>query len=213
MNRNRRDFRLKSSNEGWLTSYADLITNLLIFFVLIISASQIQTGKMEKIIAQISQSKPATESLATAEKKVKEALKQENLQDNVSVKLTDAGLELSFESGVTFASGSADILVAMEGPLSKVLKVLTPYAAKYNFAVEGHTDETPISTGRFKSNWELSSARAMQVRERLEQTGIEKNRIRVEAYGETKALPAEALQGLSREQVLAKHRRVVVRLY
>ena len=212
MSRNRRDFRLKSSNEGWLTSYADLITNLLIFFVLIISASQIQTGKMEKIIAQISQKKP-TETLASAEKKVKEALKQENLQDNVSVKLTDAGLELSFESGVTFASGSADILPLMEEPLSKVLKVLTPYAVKYNFAVEGHTDETPISTGRFKSNWELSSARAMQVRERLEQVGIEKSRIRVEAYGETKGLPAEALTGLTREQVLAKHRRVVVRLY
>lgn len=208
-----RNFRLKSSNEGWLTSYADLITNLLIFFVLIISASQIQTGKMEKIIAQISKAKPATETLASAEKKVKEALKQEQLEENVHVKLTDAGLELSFESGVTFASGAADILPQMEEPLAKVLKVLTPYAAKYNFAVEGHTDETPISTGRFKSNWELSSARAMQVREHLEQVGIEKNRLRVEAYGETKALPAETLQGLTREQVLAKHRRVVVRLY
>lgn len=208
-----RHFRLKTGNEGWLTSYADLITNLLIFFVLIISASSIQTGKMEKIIAQISQQKPATESLSSAEKKVKEALKEEKLTENVHVKLTDAGLELSFESGVTFASGSEAILAQMEEPLAKVLKVLTPYAGKYNFAVEGHTDETPISSGRFKSNWELSSARAMQVRERLETVGVEKHRIRVEAYGETKALDPETLNGLTRDQVLAKHRRVVVRLY
>ncbi len=205
--------RLKTGNEGWLTSYADLITNLLIFFVLIISASSIQTGKMEKIVQQISQGKPPADSLAAAEKKVKAAIKEENLQDDVTVQLTDDGLELSFESGVVFASGSATILPQMETPLAKVLTVLEPYAKKYRFAVEGHTDETPISSGSFKSNWELSSARAMQVRERIELVGVEKQRIRVEAYGETKSLPAEALQGLGREDVLAKHRRVVVRLY
>ena len=208
-----RPFRLKTGNEGWLTSYADLITNLLIFFVLIISASQIQTGKMEKIISQLNHGKASTESLPAAAKKVKEALAEQKLTESVNVQLTDQGLELSFESGVTFASGGADVLPTMEEPLAKVLVVLTPFAKKYRFAVEGHTDEVPISSGRFKSNWELSSARAMQVRERLEQVGIEKNRIRVEAYGDTKALPPEGLKGLTREQVLAKHRRVVVRLY
>jgi chemotaxis protein MotB len=204
--------RLGANNEIWLTSYADLITNLLIFFILIISASKIQTGKMEKIINSMSQTMHE-ETLAAAAKKVTKVLEEQNLTKNVSVTLTDAGLELAFDSGVTFASGSPEILAEMESPLDKVLAVLQPYREKYEFAVEGHTDEVPISSGRFKSNWELASARALVVRERLEAVGIPRNKARVEAYADTKPLAAKAIEGLDRDTVLAKHRRVVVRLY
>jgi chemotaxis protein MotB len=204
--------RLRSSNEGWLTSYADLITNLLIFFALIVSASQLKTGKMERIAQAMSQT-GSEETLASAEKKIKASIAEQKLTENVSVKLTDDGLELSFDSGVIFASGSAEILPDMNEPLTKVLEVLKPYATKYLLAIEGHTDEVPITSGRFKSNWELSSGRAMQLRERLESTGIDRHRLKVEAYSDTKTLDPKATEGLSRDQFLAKHRRVVVRLY
>jgi chemotaxis protein MotB len=204
--------RLRSTNEGWLTSYADLITNLLIFFALIVTASQVQTGKMEKI-AQAMSENTSQETLAAAEKKIKQSIAEQKLTENVSVAMTDDGLEVSFDSGVIFASGSAEILSEMQDPLNKVLAVLLPYGVKYRIAVEGHTDEVPISSGRFKSNWELSSGRAMQIRERLEASGIDRHRLRVESYADTKALEAKMTIGLGREQTLAKHRRVVVRLY
>lgn len=205
--------RLRSSNEGWLTSYADLITNLLIFFVLIITASQVQTGKMEKIIEQISQDAPRSESLSSAAKKVEQTLASQNLRDNVSVDLTDSGLEISFDSGVMFPSGSAEILATMNEPLAKVLEVVKPYTDKYALAVEGHTDENPIRNGIYKSNWELSSARAMRIRERLESLGVDSKKIRVEAYADNKPLKMEAGVNLDRAAFLAKHRRVVIRLF
>ena len=204
--------RLRSSNEGWLTSYADLITNLLIFFVLIISASQVQTGKMEKIIEQISNN-VSTESLSSAAKKVEETLKTQELRENVSVDMTDSGLVIVFDSGVMFSSGSAEILTTMNDPLNKILEVVKPYTEKYRVAVEGHTDENPIRSSIYKSNWELSSARAMQIRERLETIGVDPKKIRVEAYADKKALKLETGANLDRAAFLAKHRRVVIRLF
>jgi chemotaxis protein MotB len=185
---------------------------LLIFFVLIISASEIQTGKMEQIVESISENRPR-ESLREAEKAVQEALVQQELTDSVRVDRTDQGLELVFDSGVTFASGAADILPPMEAPLAKILQVLKPYSGKYRVAVEGHTDERPISNSIYKSNWELSSARAMRIRERLEVEGFDGRQIRVEAYANNKPLPAELGANLDREAFLAKHRRVVIRLH
>jgi chemotaxis protein MotB len=67
--------------------------------------------------------------------------------------------------------------------------------------------------GAFPTNWELSSARAIVVRQRLEVAGINRERIRVEGYADTKPLPEEHLVGLNPEQRLARHRRVVVRIY
>jgi chemotaxis protein MotB len=95
-----------------------------------------------------------------------------------------------------------------------MLRVLVPYSKKYNFAVEGHTDVNPIAAGSiFRSNWELSSARAIIVRERLEDVGIERGRIRVEGYADTKPLAEKVLAGLAEAERLARHRRVIVRIY
>jgi len=204
--------RQRTGNEGWLTSYADLITNLLIFFILIISASQIQTGKMEKIIQSLS-SEEMPESLSSAERQLKQTLTEQNLDRDVTVAMTDEGLELSFNSGVMFDSGRAEILASMNAPLAKVLQVIKPYAEKYHLAVEGHTDERPINSALYKSNWELSSARALEIRQRLDQLGIDKKRIRVEAYADNKPLPQKERDQLDRETQLARHRRVVIRLF
>lgn len=211
----RRAGRLKTGNEGWLTSYADLITNLLIFFVLIIAASEIQTGKLEQIANQISQKKTTAGSLTHAKEVLEQAIRDQNLQKEVNVAMTSDGLELSFNSGLTFESGSSDILAAMVRPLQKVLTPLVPLADKYRFAVEGHTDQMPINqtSSHFKSNWELSSARSLAVREHLETIGVPRDRIRVEAYADTRPLAAEQLKGLTVEETLARHRRVVVRVY
>jgi chemotaxis protein MotB len=204
-------YNRRSSNEGWLTSYADLITNLLIFFILIISASQIQTGKMEKIIESISQNRAfSEESLSSAEKKVREELERQGLKESVAVELTDDGLTVAFNSGVTFASGSADILPEMQQPLEQVLGVIKPYAQKYRFAVEGHTDERPISNSIYKSNWELASARAMRIRERLEAVGTNPKQLRVESYADTRPVQ---MPNVAENERLARQRRVVIRIF
>lgn len=207
--------RLRSSNEGWLTSYADLITNLLIYFVLILSASDMRTVKMEQIAEALGQ-KPSATSLKAASAEVKKALEEQKLTQSVQVQLTTDGLEISFHSGVTFDSGQAVVRGEMEEPLAKVMQSLKPFSEKYRIAIEGHTDETPINNGIFKSNWELSSARAMAIRERLESAGINPQKLRVEAYADHKPPrewgeknPPPADKALQR----AAMRRVVIRLF
>jgi chemotaxis protein MotB len=208
--------RLKTGNEGWLTSYADLMTNLLIFFILIVSASEVQTGKMERMASRISgqSSGQSSGTLAEAQQTVEKTIRDEKLEGKVTARMTDAGLELSFNSGVTFASGRADVRPEMLDPLKKVLSGLVSYSARYQFAVEGHTDRIPIAAGgAYRSNWELASARSLEVRENLESIGVPRDRIRVEAYADTRPLAEDDVKGLAPEEALARARRVVVRLY
>lgn len=205
--------RARSNEDGWLLSYADLITNLLLFFVVLLTAANLSKGKMQQIAKSISGSESPT-SLESIRKEIDAQIAKQQLQDLVQTSLSEEGLEVSLNSGLVFDSGKAKIHTELESTVASMLQVLSPYSTKYSFAVEGHTDSTPIANGgTFASNWELSSARAIVVRQRLENVGIDRSHIRVEGYADTKPLPAKQLEGLSTEGRLAKHRRVVVRIY
>jgi len=203
--------RTHMSDEGWLLSYADLITNLLIFFAMLLGAADISRSRMQEIAAELS-GEEQPESLASIQEQIDERIESEGLQDMISTDLTDEGLKLSLNSGLMFNSGSAAIRTEQETILDSMLGTLVPFGGKYDFAVEGHTDSTPFP-GTHRSNWELSTERANAVRFRLGQVGIEENRIRVEGYADTVALPEEELEGLSESERLARHRRVIVRVF
>lgn len=201
------------SEEGWLLSYADLITNLLIFFVMLLAAAEISKAKMQEISRNLS-GQTSAQSLAFIQAEIEAKIAAEGLQDLISTDLTDDGLELSLNSGIVFDSGEGAIRSEMLGALDGMLRTLQAYGARYDFAVEGHTDSEPIASGsRYRSNWELSTERANSVRARLEKAGITRQHIKVEGYADTKQLPEATLAGLDREGRLARHRRVVVRMY
>lgn len=205
--------RVRGHGEGWLLSYADLITNLLLFFAVLLTASNMSTTRMQQIAKAVS-GQDAPESLAKIKQEIDRRIEERALQEVVRTDLNDEGLELSLNSGVVFGSGQASIAAAMEEALTSMLEVLAPYSARYHFAIEGHTDSQPIvKSSQYASNWELSTARAIEVRARLEATGVDRNRIRVEGYADTVPLPEASLKDLDLEQRRARHRRVVVRVY
>jgi chemotaxis protein MotB len=204
--------RSYASDEGWLLSYADLITNLLIFFVMLLAAAQLSRTKMQQITQSLS-GKEQPASLASIKEEIDAKVAKDGLQEMIRTDLTDDGLKLSLNSGLVFDSGAAVIRPEELSTVDQMLETLVPYADKYAFAVEGHTDSNPVVSGIYKSNWELSADRANAVRERLQQVGVEAKRIRVEGYADTIPLPAASLEGLSELDRLARHRRVVVRIY
>ncbi len=204
--------RSMGHEEGWLLSYADLITNLLLFFVVLLTAANLNKGRMQQIAKSISGAE-SPQSLNAIRKEIDAQIQKQQLQQLVQTTLSEEGLELSLNSGLVFDSGKAVIRPDVEQAIGGMLHVLTPYGSKYAFAVEGHTDPTPINGGAFASNWELSSARAIVVRQRLEDVGLPRGRIRVEGYADTKPLPEDQLKGLGPEERLARLRRVVVRIY
>ncbi len=205
--------RSHTSDEGWLLSYADLITNLLIFFVMMLAAADVSKSKMQQIAEGISGiEQPA--SLSSIQEEIDAQIAEAGLEEMIQTDLTDTGLKLSLNSGLMFDSGKALIRSEQAPTLDSMLQTLVPYADRYGFAVEGHTDSNPVGSGSaYRSNWELSADRANAVRARLETVGIEQGRIRVEGYADTVPLPEESLEGLSAQERLARHRRVVVRIY
>ncbi len=202
--------RAKGHEESWLLSYADLITNLLLFFVVLLSAAQLNKSRMQQIVKSISGAEQPA-SLESIRKEIDAQIAKKELQALVQTTLTSEGLELSLNSGLVFDSGKAIIRSEFDKTVTSMLQTLVPYSTKYSFAVEGHTDSTPMLNGG--SNWDLSSDRAIVLRQRLEDIGIVRSRIRVEGYADTKPLPEDQLKGLSPEERLARHRRVVVRIY
>ena len=205
--------RTHMTEEGWLLSYADLITNLLIFFAMLLAAADINKSKMQQIQEAIS-GKEQPASLSSIQAEIEKKIAEEGLEELVGAELTDAGLKLSLNSGLVFDSGSATIRLETEPVLDRMLQTLVPYAEKYTFAVEGHTDHVPVNAGSaYPSNWELSAARASAVRSRLEGVGVAEKRVRVEGYADTVPLPESELEGLTEVDRMARHRRVVVRVY
>jgi chemotaxis protein MotB len=204
--------RAKGHDESWLLSYADLITNLLLFFVVLLSAANLSKGKMQQIARSISGAESPT-SLESIRKEIDKQIAAQNLQELVRTAVKDDGLELSLNSGIMFDSGQAVVRPEHEATVASMLQVLARYSKKYSFAVEGHTDSNPMVGVTYPSNWELSAARAISLRQRLEKSGVPRERIRVEGYADTRPLPEAELKDLSPAERLARHRRVVVRMY
>ncbi len=205
--------RLASDDSAWLRTYGDLMTNLLIFFVMLLTAAEISQSRMQQIQKGLS-GMTSPSSLASIQEQVDERILEEGLENLVETSRNEDGLKLALNSGVVFDTGAAQIRSEIDDTLRSTLEILVMYSARYRFAVEGHADERPISAGgRFRSNWELSAARAIAVRERLEGVGIDPTRIRVEGYAATQRLPEADLAGLNQAERLARHRRVVVRMY
>ncbi|MCB9743057.1 MAG: OmpA family protein [Alphaproteobacteria bacterium] len=205
--------RTVPNEEGWLLSYADLITNLLIFFVMLLAASDMSRTRMQQIAESLS-GVEQPESLSSIQEQIEQKIREEGLEELIRTELDEDGLRISVNSGLVFDSGSAVIRTEQDEVLNSMLGTFVPYAEQYDFAVEGHTDSKPVAQGSiYKSNWELSTDRANAVRARLESIGVTRGNIRVEGYADTVALPEEELTGLSEDERLARHRRVVVRIY
>ena len=125
--------RSKAGEEGWLLSYADLITNLLLFFVMLLMAANISKSRMQQIAKSISGAESPM-SLEAMQKEIDKQIAEKKLQDLVSADVTDAGLELSLNSGLVFDSGRAEIRSDFNETVTTMLNTLVPYSKKYSFA-------------------------------------------------------------------------------
>jgi len=100
----------------------------------------------------------------------------------VSVKRNDYWIELEMNSELLFLSGEATLSKKAQPALKKIAEVINPLPNAIN--VEGHTDNIPIGTLKFPSNWDLSSARATSVVQEFVKEGINPTRLSAIGYGE-----------------------------
>jgi chemotaxis protein MotB len=196
----------ESQDELWLISYADLLSLLVGFFILMIAAAPPRLATFERIAASISGSKSGP--LQQLRERVEDLVaKSPELRDRVIARDDAEGLGIEFKDALLFDSGSAEVRPEGRRAIGEVAQLLGSLPGR-RVLVEGHTDEVPIRTAHFRSNWELSSQRAINVLAAIESSGIPRERLSARAFADTR--PRE-LQGTIDERRLA-NRRVVIRV-
>ena len=197
---------------AWMVTFTDLITLLLTFFVLLLTMANFDPNKM-KTLAESMQGafgvletfptipihpvieipkksgdeQKKKQSLKDAEK-IKEVVQTKKMEDAVKVEITDKGIAIMLRDPVGFASGSADL--KEQG--KEILKDISDGKKENSdlkVRIEGHTDDVPINSPRYRSNWELSSSRSLSVVQLLaEQTGMKPENMSAVGYGEYRPL-------------------------
>ncbi|MBF0503920.1 MAG: OmpA family protein [Candidatus Omnitrophica bacterium] len=137
-------------------------------------------------IEKISKLKNDMNELQRAKEELEKRLKDDINNKQVKVEMQDKGLVITFVSEVLFDSGKAKLRSDSLGKLDKVAGVLNTTVADLSVGVEGHTDNQPIKKSGWKSNWELSTARALSVLHYLSEKSVAEPRLAAIGYGEYK---------------------------
>ncbi len=123
--------------------------------------------------------------LERAKRELENRLRGEIDNKDVKVEMMERGLVITFVAEVLFDSGKAVLRTPALETLDKVSRVLNTTVKDLSVGIEGHTDNEPIRKSGWKSNWELSSARAMSVLHHLvDQNGVDPTRLAATGYGE-----------------------------
>jgi chemotaxis protein MotB len=193
------------NHERWLVSYADLLTLLFAFFVVLYASSQVDKKKMGQLASAIQDAfqdmgvfqgksiapptddeegggppKPSAASefarlvtpkavgadMSSADvtglkKELEAELAPEIQRREIALHIGPEGLVVSLREVGFFDSGSATLKKASEPAFARIAELLRQYPC--NIRIEGHTDDVPIHTALFASNWELSTARSTEV--------------------------------------------------
>lgn len=261
MPRKRHEEPEKDNAERWLLTYSDLITLLMVFFVVLYSMSQIDANKFKAVAESLSvalgggaasqidvgssmsgpsifesgtpksnTTQPGTteeidkttninsagsglkpgQGNSDAENMTIEGIKAKldkfaadnGIQTQLMASIEERGLVISIQETLLFESGSADVTPRAREILDKINTVLA--VAPNYIKVEGHTDNLPINTNRFPSNWELSVLRATNVVHIMATPGtISSNRLSAAGYGEYRPIATN-----KSEEGRARNRRV-----
>jgi len=134
---------------------------------------------------KINQLKTQLTELERAKLQLEDRLHDEIDDKEVKIEMLERGLVITFVAEVLFDSGKAKLRTDSHSKLDKVAKVINTTVRDLNIGIEGHTDNVPIKYSGWKSNWELSSARAMEVLHYLiDNHNVAPGRLAGTGYGE-----------------------------
>lgn len=214
------------NHDRWMVSYADFVTLLLGFFVVMYAISSVNEGRYRAVSQALEQAfqtvdkKTATPSVVQPiqqdHPKSERQKKMQGMADNirsvldplvreghVRVNQTARGIAVEINANALFAPGQAELNDGAARTLILVASVLA--GAPNGIEVEGHTDDSPISNPVFPSNWELSAARSSRVVRIFAQNGVSPERMAAVGYGEHRSIDSNQTP-----EGRARNRRVTV---
>lgn len=182
------------NDESWMTSYIDVFVLMTSIFVVLfmMNKPEVQESELQVSITEpvIKLSDDTLMNLVQPDyawaQKIKNTIQENSLNSHVSFIENNEFSELEIRSQVLFNSGDATLARSGESLLEKLVPVLL--ATDGLIFIEGHTDNQPILSKTFASNWELASARATEVLQFFVVEGVPKEKLRAVSYGDTKPL-------------------------
>ena len=222
----------KDNTERWLLSYADFITLLMIFFVVMYSMSVVDAAKYKELSNSLNsalsgdqqkvnggdQGSPVEDvklnevtpsngnvteqDLQKIVEQVQSLINEKGMQDQVTVNLGDIGVWITFKDYVLFDSGSTAVKPETVGILTELGNILK--VVNNYVRIEGYTDNVPINNSMYSNNWDLSVMRASKVLEiMVSRSGFPSEKISAVGYGEYRPIAPN-----DTEEGKAKNRRV-----
>ncbi|MBM4764112.1 flagellar motor protein MotB [Bacillus sp. B15-48] len=201
-------------SESWLIPYADILTLLLALFIVLFASSEIDNTKYQAIM-QSFQSElkggsvgggpvessnefmfPELEEpvetvdneaeLDQLQQQLEKYINDNDLQNFIALENTERGIEISVKDVILFDTGSDELKSSSYQTLDTISGLMQTVPNQVN--IEGHTDNVPIGTAPFRSNWELSAARAVSVLHYFAEHYIDSSRMQFTGYGEYQPL-------------------------
>lgn len=200
---------------GWLVTYADLVTLLLTFFVLLFAISSMDAQRFKRVLASVQSSlggpfntaaslappeagvealprpqPPALESPLEEDLRrelmssVQALIEKKRLGENIVVYQGEKQIFIRVQGQVFFVSGEAELTPEALPILEEIANILLGYPG-FRVDIQGHTDNVPIATDRFPSNWELAALRATTVLKELTRLGVPPRRLSATALADT----------------------------
>lgn len=208
----------EDDKEEWLITYADAITLLMAFFVMLLTFAEYDIPAFEEAAAAIKSKmsgREETSPIQLLKIDVEDVVFNMQADQVVTVETDGKGIVIELDSSAFYKPGSADIRQEAIPVLDKMAQtLLAPRYQTYIVEVEGHTDDDPINTPLYPSNWELSAQRATRVVRFLIAQGMEAFRMRATGFADTKPkAPNVDPQGNPIPENKAKNRRVAIRVY
>jgi chemotaxis protein MotB len=206
----------EGGDEIWLISYSDLMTLLFGFFVLMYSFAVARTPeKVERVKEGVARSFGG--SYVAPFEKLLNKLNEEKVTDpilqDIAIEPLKNGLEVTFQSGILFELGSSELTDEVKESLQKMARIIAANIDEDEIMIQGHTDDAPINTVRFPSNWELSTARAASVVREFIRFGYQPEKIMAVGYAESRPLyPNRDELGVPIPENRARNRRVVIKI-
>lgn len=200
----------------WLITYADLMTILLVFFVLLFVLVSMENEKFKHAVESLKIQVRDTNAMiglqelmeisdnrdnqitiedvtglhsreATLFENISKFASATGIRQHISTRILDGKIIVSIKGKALFPSGSAQLNGTAEYIFDEIIRILDDYP-DYNINIKGHTDNIPISTNLYPSNWELSAVRATTVLKYLINKGVSPQRLTATGYGDSMPL-------------------------
>lgn len=205
--------------EPWLMSYADMMTLLFCFFVIISSFGNydpIDVAKKSKEVADYTSHGAVTEEEENVTKLEQDVSSNPELQGIATASVKDGSMEVVFSSTVLFPNGGVELEKRFYQNIDILIGLIKNRNSNYRVIVEGHTDLNDsyrAPNGEKFSSWQLSAARASKVIDRFIYQGFKSNQVVAIGYGDSRlTAPSFDKDGIPIEENRALNRRVVIKV-